>query len=124
MRILIRRSKRGMAMLLLAMLAFTQAQVSLAACQMDRGAMATTGCEGCNAVPAPDDAMGLSAACVSHCTSDLQLSGIPVTDAPLPPSAPALLLSDSWPPPAWHAVVHAPPPRAVPARVLLHSYLI
>lgn len=132
MRVLSTRSKRGVAAFLVAMLAFVQANVAFATCQMDRSAMAQAiaaqasepcgDCESPSKVAVGDVAVG--AACVAHCTSDLQAVGHSVFDASVPAAAPLVVLPHTWPAAAPPPRILASPPRTIPARVLLHSYLI
>ncbi len=124
--------KRWIAILGLAALAFGQASIAVAACQMDRGTMAQAmaaqpeePCGDCGTpiTVNPNDS-AVASACVAHCTSDLRLSNAPVRDLAVPASAPLPVLSDPWPAAISPPGVKASPPRTVPARILLHSYLI
>ena len=118
---------RRTAVLLTALFLFAQGSVALAACVMDRGSM-TPAMEMAADVQCDCGEMAANttptANCVAHCTADLQL-----------PSSAAVLVRA----PVILAVVHvslfpdssirvvqgkAPPPRGVPPRILLHSYLI
>jgi hypothetical protein len=118
---------RRTALLLTALFLFAQGSVALAACAMDRGSMAPAmemaadmECD-CGATEANTTP---NANCVAHCTADLQL-----------PGGAAVLVRAS----AISAVLHVvafrehsiqafngkvPPPRGVPSRILLHSFLI
>ena len=116
-------------MLLLAMLAFAQAQVAFAACQMDRGAMAQAmaaddPCTDCGTPIKAEAHEVMTSACLTHCTSDLQVTSARVAEPVLLTSAPVLVLPHLPPPQAFPPDINASPPRTVPARVLLHSYLI
>lgn len=62
--------------------------------------------------------------CIAHCTSDLQLSGLAVALIRGPAEAPVLLVPRVEPSLPGGAGLEAPPPRAVPSRILLHSFLI
>lgn len=62
--------------------------------------------------------------CVAHCTSDLQLSGLAAAIARAPADAPVLLLPRAGLRVPGGAGLEAPPPGAVPSRILLHSFLI
>src|ERR1700674_4535037 len=69
---------RRIAIALLALYAFGQASVALAACGMDRGAMAQAmampagdTCDDC----AKSESDSITALCVVHCTADLQVAG-------------------------------------------------
>lgn len=119
---------RRIAFCLIALLGFAQASVVLAACTMDRGAMApmlgmTEGCNSCQ--PQADSDVPQNAnRCVAHCTADLQLwSGSVVVVACMHPGAVFLL------PPLDRLAsprtgLDETPPGAPPRRILLHSFLI
>src|SRR5687768_13662456 len=108
---------RRTAVLLTAFLLFAQGTVALAACAMDRGAMAS-------AMEIPADVQcdcgemqvnsGPSANCVAHCTADLQLAGgaAVFVGAPIVPALYAVAFPDSS---IRIAVGKAPPPRSVPS---------
>ena len=116
---------RRFAIVLIAFYAFGQASIALAACGMDRAAMAQEmampaggTCGDCE-TPAPDS---VTALCVAHCTADLQVTGAAPDLVP-----PAIIES------ARVAVVprfRSPstvvylPPGAPPRRILLHSFQI
>jgi hypothetical protein len=119
---------RRTAILLSALFLFAQGSIALAACAMDRGSMAPVpamemaadGCD-CGAMEANSTP---SANCVAHCTADLQLPGgaaVLVRAACASAVLHVAAFRDSW-----IQVVsgRAPPPRGVPPRILLHSYLI
>jgi hypothetical protein len=116
---------RRIALALLALYAFGQASVALAACGMERGGMAQAmampagdTCDGC----ATADADSVTALCVAHCTSDLQLTGVApdVVAAPAVQSPTALPIARFGSPP-----VLAYLPRAtLPRRILLHSFQV
>jgi hypothetical protein len=60
---------------------------------------------------------------VAHCTSDLRAAGFAPALVRAPADAPVLLLTrvaDD----RGRAELGAPPPEAVPSRILLHSFLI
>lgn len=119
---------RRIALALIAMLAFAQASVALAACSMDRGSLApmlemSDGCGDCQTHVKPD-APQYANRCVAHCTSDLQLSGSLAALAVHPADVPVLVLPRADVSGVPRAVVHAAPPGAVPVRILLHSFLI
>lgn len=119
---------RRVALGLVAVLAFAQASVVLAACAMDRGSMAAMlempqGCGSCE--PQGDSEIAQSAnRCVAHCTADLQLWGSTTVLVRSAAYVPALLL------PPLHRLASPPtgldetPPGAPPHRILLHSFLI
>ena len=117
---------RRIALALLALYAFGQASVALAACGMDREAMAQA-----MAMPAGDpcddcakaDADSVTALCVAHCTADLQLA------AAAPDALPAAAIADAL------IVIAVPrfrsppvlaylPPGTPPRRILLHSFQV
>jgi hypothetical protein len=118
---------RRTAILLTALFLFAQGSVALAACAMDRGSMAPAmempadmECD-CGAMEASADP---SANCVAHCTADLQV-----------PGGAAVLVRAACASAVLHVAAfrdsgiqvvsgRAPPPRGVPPRILLHSFLI
>jgi hypothetical protein len=122
------RILRRVALGLLAVLAFAQASVVLAACSLERGSMAAMlempqGCASCESQA--DTAAAQSAnRCVAHCTSDLQLSGSLVALVVHPVQAPVLILPRAEIYRAPRAVDEPSPPGGVPVRILLHSFLI
>ena len=119
------RLLRRIAIVLLAFYAFGQVGVALAACGMDRGAMAQAmtmpAGQGCDECPQPGRDT-VSAACAAHCTADLQLT------ARTPDAVPASAIEAravlavpifSSPP-----VVASLPPGTLPRRILLHSFQV
>lgn len=125
---------RRLALALIALLAFAQASVALAACTMDRGEMgpmmvqtggnAAAGDECCAPDSVPSVDVQVSNHCFAHCTSDLQLTGFPVVLVQARAATQVLLL----PPPhrsflAGPVSEARPPPKITP-RILLHSFLI
>ena len=119
------RRIRRIAIALLAFYAFGQAGVALAACGMDRGAMAQAmampGDQACgDCAKAGTDSV--SAVCVVHCTAGLQLVG-PTPDVlaapPVEPWTAAPFPRFRSPP-----VIAYLPPGALPRRILLHSFQI
>lgn len=123
-----RRLRFWIALLMLAALAFSQASFALAQCGMERGEMGSMAAaadeEGCCAQPEYRPADMLAAACLSHCTADLQLCGQSLPMLPASAGAPAALWPErAYSPPMRHAI-DACPVRKVPARILLHSFLI
>jgi len=117
---------RRIAIALLALYAFGQASVALAACGMDREAMAQA-----MAMPAGDTcddcanaaADAITPLCVAHCTSDLQLT------AAAPDALPAAAILDSLMAIAVPRFRSPPvlaylPPGAPPRRILLHSFQV
>jgi hypothetical protein len=116
---------RRIALALIALLVYAQANVALAACAMDRGEMAqaAAGHECC--APAGDESgPQLGNGCLAHCTADLQLFELPTTLVRTPADAAVLIApaadADS-PDPRGHATS---PALAVPPRILFQSFLI
>jgi hypothetical protein len=117
---------RRIAFALVAFYAFGQASVALAACGMDRAAMAQAmampagdNCDGCEH-PAEDSVTTL---CVAHCTSDLQITVAAAEAIPAPAIAGAVLVPVV---PGFRSpplVVHLSP-GGPPRRILLHSFQI
>jgi hypothetical protein len=115
---------RRIAVSLIALFLFAQGSVALAACAMERGAMAAAApveMEGdCGMMQAEASP---STGCVAHCTTDLQLSGLPlalVRDA----SRIHVLVVETAEPQYQLAARHAPSIAGPPRRILLHSFLI
>lgn len=116
-------------MVVLALLAFTQASLVFAACAMERGELAQVLTQ-----PADHDCcdeMGnasgdgipmMANECVAHSTADLQVSGGPLPIFVAIASLPVLHLPVDRP----AAVPRATPAlrERVPSRILLHSFLI
>jgi hypothetical protein len=125
-----RRFKRWLSILVLGVLAFSHVNLVLAACAMDRGQLAQmmsqpSDHECCDETTAPGaTAMPMAVnSCFSQSTSDLQALGIPASIDRAPAAVTLVLpLPDARPVIAsrWSA----PPPKAVPPRILLHSFLI
>jgi hypothetical protein len=119
---------RRVSIWLIAMLAFAQASVAIAACSMDRGSLASmlemsSDCGDCK-TEIKLDAPQYANRCIAHCTSDLQLSGSFAALAVHPADVPILVLPRAE---AYHVprvVADVSPPGAVPVRILLHSFLI
>ena len=119
------RFVRRLALTLVALYAFGLGTVALAACGLNRGALAHMAAEQGDAECECQDSMApapsMSAGCVAHCTADLQNAGpqppalAAWADSPvlaLEPQVRRVRLSGERPPPG--------PPR----RILLHSFLI
>jgi len=118
---------RRVAIGLIALLAFAQASVALAACSMDRGAMAqmlTVGDCGCSGGEVDTSASQNANRCIVHCTADLQLSGLTVALVRGPADTPVLVVPRVEPRFPGGTGLEAPPPGAVPSRILFHSFLI
>jgi hypothetical protein len=123
-----RRLIRRIALAVIAMLAFAQGSVALAACSMDRAALApmlemADGCGDCAAQDKPDAPQNANR-CVAHCTSDLQLSGSFAVLAVHPAEVVPLVLPRGEPNRVPRSVAELSPPGVVPVRILLHSFLI
>ena len=123
----LRRIKRQLALLLIGLMVFAYGSIALAACAMDRAAMAHSmaaplgeACDGCPA----GDSTPVSAVCVAHCTADLQLAALAYPIVRSPSDAPLLLLLPIHEYRIGRIACQAPPPNAVPTRILLHSFLI
>jgi len=125
-----RRIRRWLSILLLGALAFSQASLVLAACAMDRGGLAQmlstpADHECCDEGTAPQggNVMPMSAnLCASHVTFDLQAFN--AFSGALIARAPGLSLAPPRPQDAASAPRQDAPPKAVPRRILLHSFLI
>ena len=124
------RSRRWIALLLLAATGFAQASVALADCPMERGQFSRTmapavegPCEtGTQFMP---DRPRYANRCLAHCTADLKAAGQPVALVPSAADSPALrLLQRATRTPVEHRGLDVPPPGAPPLRILLHSFLI
>jgi hypothetical protein len=118
---------RRVSIWLIAMLAFAQASVAIAACSMERGSLApmlemADGCD-CETQVKPD-APQYANRCVAHCTADLQLSGGAAALVRSPADAPVLFVQSFDRSPVLCTGLEAPPPGTVPPRILLHSFLI
>jgi len=124
-----RRSRRRVALLLMALLAFAQANVSFASCPMERGMLGQwmaqsddVPCEMETHVKA--DGPKHANRCLAHCTADLQLAGLPVVLVQSPTDHPVLLVSAPAAALPHDTGLEATPPGTPPPRVLLHSFLI
>lgn len=115
---------RRVSIWLIAMLAFAQASVAIAACSMERGSLAPMleMADGCGDCEAQDPQYANR--CVAHCTSDLQLSGSLAVLAVHPADVPLLVLPRAEVYGVPRAVARLSPRGAVPVRILLHSFLI
>lgn len=116
---------RRVVLCLIAVWAFGQAAVALAACSMERGApmqmaQADGTCE-CSS----DSPSGQSAnVCASHCNADLQLCGGAPVLVRAPANTPVLLVVQPQSRLIDRTALEAPPPRALPHRILQHAFLI
>lgn len=123
-----RTLKRWIALLLLAVFSFSHASLAFADCPVDRATLAqaiTQSAENpcCNGVSAAGYESLYGNRCVAHCTSDLRAAGLAVALVRAPADAPVLLLA-SFDDGGSGVRLDAPPPEAVPSRILLHSFLI
>lgn len=124
------RTRRWAAVLVLAALAFAQANLAFAACSMDRGmlgaAMAMPAGEECGPceMPKQQSAMESMNVCVAHCTADLQQVSEPVVIVPGPAFVALLFVAQPRAAPPSSKGLTAAPPGAPPHRVVLHSFLI
>lgn len=113
----------------MALLAFAQASVALAACPMERGTLAPVmhagePCGGCDTGFKPYFPE-FANRCVAHCTADLQNAGAAVALLRSPGGPPLLALAPAGAATAaQEGGLQAPPPGARPVRILLHSFLI
>jgi hypothetical protein len=120
-----RRLKRAVALLLLAALTFAQVTIALAACELDRGSLAhSADVQPDDNCPCVEDSGQLTAGCIVHCTSDLQLAGAATMIVRAPADAPVLFASLSEPAYARGSWRDAHPPGGLPARILFQSFLI
>ena len=122
-----RRLIRRFALLLIAVLGFAHGAVALAGCAMERGGMAQMAeMDGDCASQAEGKARPSEHAnrCVAHCTADLQLPGFEAALVREPTDAPVLILVSQGSSFPGRAEAEVPPPRTVPHRILLHSFLI
>lgn len=112
-----RRLIRRFSIWLIALLAFAQTSVALAACSMDRGSLAPM-------LEMSSDCGDCANRCIAHCTADLQLSGSCAALAVHPADVPVLVLARAEVDRAPCAADPVSPPGTVPIRILLHSFLI
>lgn len=123
-----RSLKRWITLLLLTAFGFSHASLALADCPMERASLAQALAQAaenpcCGAVgPAAYESL-YGNRCVVHCTSDLRLAGSAVALVRAPAEAAVLVFARVGDDYAL-ARLGAPPPEAVPPRILLHSFLI
>jgi hypothetical protein len=123
------RFLRRVAISLIGLLVFAQASVTMAYCPMDRSMLSLTigaaqddPCTDCGTSVSEFGSLYANR-CVSHCTADLQLAGLPLALVRAAALTPVLIVER----PLLDfgvAALHAPPPGDLPRRILLHSYLI
>ena len=119
---------RRVSIWLIAVLAFAQASVAMAACSMERGSLApmlemAEGC-GCEGPQVKTDGPQYANRCVAHCTADLQLAGVAAALVRSPADVPVLVVPRIDPGAVPRTGLESPPPGTVPPRILLHSFLI
>ena len=121
---------RRVAILLIGLLAFAQASVSLAACPLERGSLARVvaatseaPCSGCGTA-VTEYGPHYANRCVAHCTADLQLAGLPLAIVRGAADSPVLVVAGPERHPAARTGLDAPPPGTPPRRILLHSFLV
>jgi hypothetical protein len=121
-----RRLKRTIALVMLSALAFAQASVALAACDLDRGSLAqAVEVHAHSDCPCVDDLGQLTPGCVVHCTADLQLAGAAATViARAPADVPVLFVAPDEPSYTLREWRHSGPPGGPPARIVFQSFLI
>jgi hypothetical protein len=117
-----RRLRRAIALVMLAALAFAQASIALAACDIDRGSLARADEDA--DCPCVDASSQLTPGCIAHCTSDLQLAGAATVIARAPADTPVLFVAPSEPKYASSEWQEARPPGGLPAHILFQSLLI
>lgn len=115
--------------LVLGMLGFAHASVSLAACSMERGSMneflAVETSNPCDCGTSMTEFGPLyTNRCLAHCTSDLRLSRMAVAVASGVSDAPTLLLPRSTQRTGKPRRGGTPPAARVPKRIQLHSFLV
>lgn len=124
------RTKRWLARLLLAVMAFSQASIAFADCPAERAglahALAAEPMQGCESAVTMFTQSGPQNAnrCVAHCTADLQIPAAQVAIVRAASQTPVLML-----PQAAHAVFRqtgfdSPAPGTPPPRILQHAFLI
>jgi hypothetical protein len=125
----IARLKRWIGLALLALTAFTQANLAYALCEMERRTLRHVlvvapeqACE-CD-VHSADRGPLFTNRCVAHCTADLQIAGVPPALVRSPGEEAVLTLPAEEPQAAHREGPGAPPLQAIPIRILLHSFLI
>jgi hypothetical protein len=123
-----RSLKRWVALVLLAVFSFSHASLALADCPVDRASLAQAISQAADN-PCCDgmSPMGYESLygnrCIAHCTSDLRAAGLAVALVRAPADAPVLLV-ERLAEDRGRAELSTPPPEAVPARILLHSFQI
>ena len=124
---LTRSLRRFTAVLLLAARALAQSSVALAACDMDRQAMAQAMAEGAMDCDCGSGEAGpqesVSNRCMAHCTAELQIAATVVAIVGAPARAEALVPPQRDPPTA-AANPGSPPRVGIPMRILLHAFLV
>ncbi|MDH4323287.1 MAG: hypothetical protein OEW90_04025 [Betaproteobacteria bacterium] len=115
--------------MLLGVLAYAHASVSLAACQMERGTLvevvADKGGEPCDFHATSVTAFGPlnENRCVAHCTADLQIAGAAMTVCAAA-NGPVLHVAPGPCDAARDTGLRVPPPGTPPPRILQHSFQV
>ncbi|HYE41653.1 MAG TPA: hypothetical protein VEB23_17075 [Ramlibacter sp.] len=112
---------------MIAVLAFAQASVVLAACSMERGDMAEMAATSSGCCEQSSDEQGghqLTNACVAHCTSDLQQPGPQAVIVRSPADVAVLAVAGPSEAPGFRTALAGPLPPAPPSRILLHSFQV
>jgi len=113
-----RRSiKRWLAIMLLGTLGFAQASLALAACAMDRGQLADMSAQS-ESMVVPTNV------CFMGSTADLQAVAAAMSNADAPVQVVAWFVPDTQLEYVLAARSPASPPKSLPPRILLHSFLI
>ena len=116
-------------MVLLATLAFSQASVVLAACGLDRAALAQALSgemhECCDTEQPANNVMPMTAnSCLGEGTSDLQAPAAGLATVVGLANSPVLFVALAPGDSRASARLSVPPPKGIPPRILLHSFLI
>jgi len=127
--------RRWIVAAMLAVMAFAQANLAFAGCEVERRSLAhammasadmPSGCDEQSMQRVPQ----LSARCLAHCTSDLQISGNPgfpggaAAIARHPGESGMLLTKAAGLQSSARATAVPPPAGTVPIRILLHAFRI
>ena len=121
--------KRRVAMLVVVLLAFAQANVAFSYCSMDRGTINPIMESGDDESSAACEEQAANTMhnvnlCAVHCTWDLQVTGAAVALVRSPSELPILAVVLPQAAPAPRTGLWVPPAGAPPHRILLHSFLI
>jgi len=126
-----RRSiKRWLAIMLLGTLGFAQASLALAACAMDRGQLADMSaqshecCDETASAACGESMVVPTNVCFMGSTADLQAVAAAMSNADAPVQVVAWFVPDTQLEYVLAARSPASPPKSLPPRILLHSFLI